>query len=269
MTYSAIYFSLVLYKHSASEILPLLRSLGDIYDLFPDSFLLIHDNSGFFDSALVQSIDSYLPPHSFSYNFGENIGFGAGHNKNFNLIDSDDQFLFIVVNPDISFHAPSILDLVKWLDECPSCSCVAPLIVNGESKIQFSAKRDPTILSLLLGRFSFLTNISFLSTYDRWHKNLDLSYESDIIASSYLSGCFLMIPGHFFVQAGGFCESYFLHLEDADIVRRLSALGPTFHNPIGRVVHQWARGSHNSFAQTIHLIKSVIVYISIWSMPLY
>jgi hypothetical protein len=47
-------------------------------------------------------------------------------------------------------------------------------------------------------------------------------------------------------------------------VRRLSSVGETLHNPIGVVVHGWARGSHTSLFQILSLLRSFILYSQIW-----
>jgi len=203
------------------------------------------------------------------YQYAKNIGFGAANNCNLLPFSREGESLFIVVNPDISFDPALLLPLLEWAADSSDVSCVAPLVHGQCGSIQFSVKRDPTITSLLLGKFSRLQSFSVLKRYDRWHRNLDRDYAHECIESSYLSGCFLVINSLRYAEIGGFCEKYFLHLEDADIVRRLSHYGRCIHNPIGAVVHRWARGSHHSSIQMVHLIYSLFVYMSIWGFKIY
>jgi len=73
-----------------------------------------------------------------------------------------------------------------------------------------------------------------------------------------------LIPSWAYIKVGGFSEQYFLHFEDADIVRKLSMYGYTKHVPLGRVTHGWARGSHTSPSQILSLMRSYLIYSIIW-----
>ena len=53
-----------------------------------------------------------------------------------------------------------------------------------------------------------------------WHQNKKFNYQEDFIQSSYLSGCFLLLDPKAFKFVNGFDEKFFLHMEDADLVRK-------------------------------------------------
>jgi GT2 family glycosyltransferase len=267
MSNTRLFFSLVLYKHTLQSINPLLRSLDLLSYYTPDISLLlsVYDGSpASFPSPSKIQISALLPLVDVRLQKGVNIGFGRANNHNFQLSCLSPSDIFVVVNPDISFVPDNFFPLVDWISSHPECVCVAPLVLLKDGSIQYSAKHDPTVLSLLLGRFSFLKLLSCFRRYDSWHRNLSRDYRSEIIGSTYLSGCFLLIPAWAYQSVGGFCPKYFLHVEDADIVRRLSLLGNTVHNPTGAVVHGWARGSHFSPLQVLSLLRSFIIYCSIW-----
>jgi GT2 family glycosyltransferase len=212
------------------------------------------------------SIANIVSDLSFSYVNAGNVGFARANNINSGSLLYVPSELFVVANPDTSFLSYELAPLLYWVLENKNVSCAAPFVVNPGGATQYSAKRNPTFLSLLLGRFPALTILNIFMRYDFWHRNLGLCYEKDVISSTYLSGCFLVIPSLSFREVGGFSSQYFLHLEDADIVRRLSFRGLTVHNPIGKVRHRWARGSHKSLAQTLYLLRSIIVYMFNWGM---
>jgi GT2 family glycosyltransferase len=267
-----IIFSLVLYRHSFESIKPLLMSIQaiatyagghsfalNIYNACP------HQS----DDPTASRIRAILGDLLSVYQYGLNIGFGAANNRNFMACQHEEDFLFVVVNPDISFEPVSLLPLLDWVASRRDVSCVAPLIMNPGGVVQFSAKQNPTLVSLIIGRLPFLKRIRAFKLYDRWHRNLDCDYTSQCIESTYLSGCFLVIPSSCYLKIGGFSERYFLHLEDADISRRLSRHGASMHNPIGVVEHRWARGSHRSLRQMLHLARSFIVYSLVWGIRLF
>ena len=267
-----IVFSLVLFKHTLSDIQPLLLSYRDFIgtcDCFATT-LLIYDGTDSVTSAVTPKLlDTILPSDAYIYTHGPNLGFGASHNLNFfsSLVNDDD--IFLVVNPDICFESSNIHNMVSWFTSSQEVVCLAPLVVSGENLIQHSVKSNPTVLSLLLGRFPFLLFFSILREYNFHHRNLNLSYRNQIIDSPYLSGCFLMVSPAAFRSIGGFDASYFLHLEDADLVRSLSHLGRCVHYPFAQVTHYWARGSHKSLKQQFYLLKSLFVYFSKWGFALF
>ena len=266
-----ILFSLVLYRHSLETIRPLLVSIQRLAHLSTahNCFLGIYNAwPHSLDDPTPSRVSLLLPNVSLSYQYGPNVGFGTANNINFLSHHSNEDFLFIVVNPDIEFEPEPLISLLDWLVEEPFVSCVAPLILNSNENIQYSAKRNPTALSLLIGRISLLRMIPMLDKYDKWHRNLSFDYAKDCFQSTYLSGCFLVIPSSYYRHVGGFCERYFLHLEDADIVRRLSLHGYCLHNPMGVVRHRWARGSHSSARQMLSLIRSFLIYTTEWGVAI-
>ena len=268
-----IVFSLVLYKHNIDIIEPLLTSISVLSWHIEVAFgveLYVSDNSPEGNSSLLTGIKHELGsiPCYYFHN-SSNIGFGLANNRNYEAPRLSEDDLFIVANPDTYFDATQLADLLQWVVHNKNISCAAPLLLNPGGSVQYSAKKNPTLLSLALGRLRFLCNLPILSKYDKWHKNMSHDYCSDCFESSYLSGSFLVIPSWAYRRVNGFSAKYFLHLEDADIVRRLSLVGSTVHNPIGKVVHLWARGSHKSLVQTIHLLHSMFTYFSIWGFRLF
>jgi GT2 family glycosyltransferase len=264
--------SLVLFRHQVADIFPLLSSVASFSRFDPrySTELSLYDGSGaLFHGPSLQEIQACTPGVKIFYSKGENIGFGRANNFNYCQASLSGSDIFIIANPDISFTPEDLVRLLVWLLSKPSVACLAPLIVGSTGAIQYSAKRNPTVLSLALGRFHDLTRLGFLCRYDAYHRNLDKDYARDCIPCSYLSGCFLIIPSRFYSRVGGFCSQYFLHLEDADLVRRLSLFGEALHNPVGTVTHLWARGSHKSLAQTFRLIQSCIIYFRIWGLRIF
>ena len=143
--------------------------------------------------------------------------------------------------------------------------CISPLILNEKEIIQYSAKNNPTILSLLVGRIKVLERIGILKNYISNNQNRSKTL-STIFESEYLSGCFMLIRATAFSKISGFDETYFLHFEDADLTRELSKLGQCIHYPYSKITHKWNRGSHKSFKQTILLIQSMINYFKKWGL---
>jgi len=262
-------FSLVLFKHSLSDLRNFLTSFLRLSSFVSPSIceLFIYNASpGALYSFSPEELSLNGALQRLHYYEGPNLGYGSANNFNFVRAQISDDDLFIVSNPDISFCPSALYPLLAWVTINPSVACAAPLVVNLVGNVQYSAKLNPTLLSLLLGRFPLLTKIGFFGTYDYLHKHKQYNYHTECIYSPFLSGCFLVIPAFFYRKVNGFDSRYFLHLEDADLVRRLSAVGATVHNPIGKVNHAWARGSHHSLTQMIYLLRSICTYSYIWGI---
>lgn len=264
-------FSLVTYKHSVYTISPLLSSISELCAAYANEIeveLLIHDNSPTSRVEYTYLQRFYNSFRSQYFSDGKNIGFGSGHNSNARKA-SPDTDLIIIVNPDISFNAQDLIKLIRLFRRDTTLSCVAPLVINQTGDIQYSSKKNPTLLSLFLGRFPFIRKVRYFEDYYFAHRNQSYDYTSQSFEAEYLSGCFLAIPYVLFSHSGGFDPTYFLHLEDADITRRLAKYGRTVHFPHSIVTHRWARGSHTSFFQTVCLLKSIIAYHKIWGISLF
>lgn len=262
--------SLVLYNHSLDEIRPLLFSidrLGRLESMDGCPILLVIHENGQSDSsrALAQEVIDFSYRVKYQFN-GKNIGFGSGHNRNIKGVQLDRDDVIVIINPDIEFEASQVCGLVNYFRRNLRYSCVAPLILGADGQIQYSAKKNPTVIYLLLSRLERLTLRIGLSYKLKEYRNQDLDYRSEVIHSSYLSGCFLVCRANLFSKTRGFDERFFLHLEDADFCRSALNEGEVAHIPYFYVIHRWARGSHHSFSQSMHLIRSIFVYIWKWGL---
>ena len=225
---SKLFFSLVLYKQTFDDIYPLLMSIEKLNNLYQDRvFLSIHDNT------------------NSSLRFKKND-------------------LFIISNPDTYFDPYELKKFIDFFLDQKNIVCANPLIRNKDYSIQYSSKRNPTFLSLLVGFLPFLLKIKMLREYDFFHKNKDKDYVNQTFEASFLSGSFLVVKSNIFKKVGGFTDSYFLHLEDADLVRKCSLHGETAHLPKGEIIHTWNRGSHKSLFQISHVIRSMAIYFYTW-----
>ncbi len=262
-----------MYNSPTSDIRRLLDSLNSLSKALQKNKidkitceLIICDNS-------KTPIDFYnqFQPDFFKYNIvfrhsKKNLGYGLGHNSNFLNITPSCRTWFIALNPDIYFKGDELVDFFKFLIISKEITCAAPLIFLPNGEIQYSAKFNPTVTSLLVSRFSFLQKIKYLRKYLNKNQNRSKNYKTEFINTPFLSGCFLVFPSNIYKQIGGFSKKYFLHFEDADIVRRCNQIGLTVHCPNGIVTHVRGRGSHKSISQQFHLIISFFKYSLKWGI---
>ena len=265
-----VVFSLVLYKHSYQEIYSLLNDIDNFYNFAllqkVSTELKIFDNS----PKRKNSLGKYLKKNYINYQVNtNNIGFGKAHNMNLlNKKEIIKDTVFIIINPDINFKYEELFDYLRSFI-ISNYLCVAPLILNENGRIQYSAKNNPTLLSLILGRFKFFRIFFILDMYYKKHINYYKNYQKEKIKSSYLSGCFLIVKSECFYKVNGFDKRYFLHLEDADFTRMCSNFGEVVHDPSLKIIHRWARGSHKSLKQMFCICISLIKYFLKWGFKVF
>jgi N-acetylglucosaminyl-diphospho-decaprenol L-rhamnosyltransferase len=134
-------------------------------------------------------------------------GYGANHNAAW--VGSTAPF-FCVLNPDlrlVSNPFPALLAAMQDIRLAAS----APVITDADGKREDSARKFPTVASLLrkaLGRDN--------GTY---------ATEREAADPDWLAGMFLMLSSSAFREVGGFDERYFLYYEDVDLCWRLRRRG--------------------------------------------
>lgn len=190
----------------------------------------------------------------------ENIGFGKGHNKVLDKIDSKYHF---VINPDILINKDTINNLCDFMDSHPDVVIACPKVLHPDGSIQYIAKKKPSLLSLISRRihFKFLQKIE--DDYLMKDADQDKPFEVD-----FCTGCFFVIRTDVFKKIGGFDEDYFLYFEDADITMKAKQLGKAYYAPCADVVHFWHRETTQSKRRFLIQLKSMFIYFRKWGFKL-
>lgn len=191
---------------------------------------------------------------------GENLGFGAGHNRAFARIAAQSDVHFIV-NPDVEFGIDVLSDLCDVFAAAPDIMAAMPDIVDGEGHRQNLCKALPGPMTLIGRRF--VPFASLRDAIDERYEFRDLP-RAGIVDIPNLSGCFLAVRSKAFAQVGGFDPRYFMYLEDIDLVRRLGDHGRTVYIPSTAVTHAHARGSYRFGRLMFTHIRSAIKYFNRW-----
>ena len=251
------------------DILPLLESINALNELYNNQiFLSIYDNSDINKRFSLTDFKFLEFPVKY-FHEAQNIGFGKANNLNFNNYDFDNNDIFIISNPDTYFESKEMKKFITAFQNHDQIVCANPLIKNNANSIQYSSKKDPTLLSLLIGFLPFLKVIKIFRNYDLIHKNKYKNYTKETFQANFLSGSFLVVKANIFKKVKGFTNSYFLHLEDADFVRKCSKYGLTAHFPKGEIMHKWNRGSHRSLFQIYQVFRSMIIYFYKWGFKIF
>ncbi len=144
--------------------------------------------------------------------------------------------LIFLANPDIRFEIRDLWKLVRFLDERPEFSAVAPKLLNPDGSIQFSCRRLPTISDF----FFQMTGLAFLlprSGFNRW-KMPEFDHQIFREVEQPMASA-LLARKSVFEKIGLFDERFFVFFGDVDFARRLKkARLRTVFWPAAEVFHR-------------------------------
>jgi N-acetylglucosaminyl-diphospho-decaprenol L-rhamnosyltransferase len=155
-------------------------------------------------------------------------GFGANHNAAFARASGG---FFCALNPDIRLMGDPFPSLVEAAGD-PRIGVAAPLVLSPEGAVEDSARKFPTLFSILKKAFGAAAVPEYQIGPERFFPD-------------WVAGMFMVFRREVYAQTGGFDERFFLYYEDVDLCARLRlagyrvALDPTVH-----VVHHARRDSH-------------------------
>jgi len=172
-------------------------------------------------------------------------GFGANHNAAFNECESD---YFCILNPDIRIEMDPFPALVDDLANS-RVGVVAPKIVNPAGEVEDSARRFPTIGSLVRKLFGIAAI-------------LDYKLGQETLSPDWVAGMFMLFRATVFEELHGFDDRFFLYYEDVDLCRRLRKRGYEVHLvPSVNIVHDARRESHRSLRHLRWHLASVLRFL--------
>ena len=197
-----------------------------------------------------------LGPQARVLCFPQNAGFGKGHNAVLPELRSAYHF---VVNPDITLDDDAISQLCTWMDAHPDVVMATPQLRFPDGTEQYTAKRRPTFLALLARQLP----LPFLKGIETHYLMLDedLTKPQEI---DFCTGCFFVMRTEAFRKMGGFDESYFMYVEDADITRKAQSYGKVMYVPDVHVYHAWHRDARKKWKNFWMQIRSMLHYWCKW-----
>lgn len=174
-------------------------------------------------------------------------GFGANHNAAF---AASRGAYFVVINPDIRLPNLALDGLRQIIDQDHTGAC-APLVVNPLGRLEDSARRFPTVLSLLRR----------VALRDR---SLDYQWQGTSQEVDWVAGMFVIFRREAFEQVGGFDDRrFFMYFEDVDICGRMKRMGWAVRvQPAVRVVHDAQRASRRRLAHLWWHLTSAARYLT-------
>lgn len=250
--------AIVLYKNAPGDVEMTIRCFLNT-DL--NVRLALVDNSPDDRLSMLRKIDadriSYL-------HVGKNIGFGAGHNNAFHLLKRDAPY-HLILNPDITFRAGSIEELVRFMREDEAVGCVVPRVVYPDGRLQYACRLLPSPVDFgvrwLSSVFGLLRN--YEARRNEIYELRCSGYQKQMNVP-FVSGCFMLFRSSVLAEIGGFDERFFLYVEDVDLSRRVHRKYKTIYYPQAEVVHVYGRAAHRNLRAFYYFIRSSIRYFNKW-----
>lgn len=242
--------SIVLYKHTLSEIAPLVDILNQS-EVILNIFII--DNSPSKQPEFNQLKATYI------FN-DENLGYGIAHNIGIKQTINKSIPYHLVVNPDIEFKPEILSEIVSYMNNNPKIGLLMPQIVYPTGEIQYLCKLIPSPFDLIFRRF--LPN-SWTKKRREKLEMRKLGYDR-IMEVPYLSGCFMFLRTDAIRRVGLFDKRFFMYPEDIDLSRRIHRKFKTIYYPKVQVIHNHAQESYiNTKLLFVH-ITNMIKYFNKW-----
>ena len=228
--------------NAGAELARALRSIAD--EMAGRAWeAVVVDNASIDGSAA--SVAEFAPMVRLVQNTA-NVGFSRGVNQG---LAASTAPLVLIMNPDCRLVAGAVATLRSVLDARQDCAIVGPRILNPDGSVQGSARGDPDMLTGLFGRTALLGRlVPFLPVAKRnvvTEEAIRGGQQSVVV--DWLSGACMLARRTALEQVGGFDERFFLYWEDADLCRRLRALGHHVrYVPAATAIHRVGQSSRTA-----------------------
>jgi GT2 family glycosyltransferase len=206
--------------NAGDELRRALQSIADEMHELPWEGVVIDNASTDSSGAIARE---FAPQVSLIEN-RDNVGFGRGANQG---IAATRAPLVLIMNPDCRLVAGAIAVLRAELDTHEYCAIAGPRILNPDGSVQGSARGDPDMFTGFFGRSGTLTRLLPWLPTARRNVVSDAAIRSghESVVVDWLSGACMLARREALQKVNGFDERYFLYWEDADLCKRLRAVG--------------------------------------------
>lgn len=187
-----------------------------------------------------------------------NVGYGAGHNRALNA-DPPPAF-HLIANADLLLDPDSLSTAAAYLDAHSDVALLSPKVVNGQGEQEFTCKRAPSVLDLLLRGFApAVVKRWFRARLDHYEMR-DVTLDVPRHDIELATGAFMFFRGEMLYRLGGFDDRFFLYFEDFDLSKRTAAVAAVAYVPAVRVVHFGGHAARKGWRHRRLFAASMIKY---------
>ena len=233
--------SLVLFNEPEIRFLKFLENFKKIFKNYNTKiivFLNSQHNYKFPDDILI-------------FKSKKNVGYGKGHNHNYEWFKKNGFQKVIISNTDLKIKCcPK-----KFLSN-NDVALTGPLIRNEDGSNQKVTRALPTLFDKIK---------SFYGQYPYYLKEIN----SDVRVVPHISGCFFLINISIYNKQGFswlFDPIFFMYEEDTDLCRRLYGKNLILFDPSLVITHNYEKGSSSRLKLFLYHLKSIIYYFNKWGI---
>ena len=186
-----------------------------------------------------------------------NGGFGTGHNMVLPELDSAFHF---ILNPDIQLTADTLSGLADWMAAHPDAVMARPSLVFPDGRPQQLPLRRCSMRAMI---YRQLPALKFWKKHNDHYLMLDADL-SHPVSIEFCTGSFAGVRTEAFQAVGGFDESYFMYVEDADLTQKMLTRGRAYLVPQYTAIHAWHRAAHRSLKPALWQTGNLIRYFKKW-----
>ena len=194
-------------------------------------------------------------------NSGGNLGYGRGNNLVIENIESD---YHLVINPDLFLVEDALDQMLDYMQNNHEVGLLVPAVFSEDGERQYLCKRCPSLFIMFLRSFAPRWFQSLFHKTQNLFEMRDCDYKKIINEVQYPTGSCMFFRTLPLQQIKGFDPDYFLHYEDADIGRRILMVSRVVYVPTVRVIHRWARATHQSWKIRLITVRSGLIYWRKW-----
>ena len=238
--------------HGAKDVRLLVESIERHAASSLAKCLYIVDNANE-PEAFAELIAKY--PDVEYVNAGGNVGFGKGHGK---VLDRLDSKFHVIINPDVVFTEDSLSKLVEFMQD-ESIGMAVPKLVGEDGAMLYVYRQELTVFDMFARMFCK----KLFPKRMRWVEMRDQDY-SKPFQVPFAQGSFMCIRTDLWKKIGGFDPRYFMYVEDADLCRTVNSVSKVMYAPCTQAVHKWEKGSHRNLKLLKFHIQSMVKYMNKW-----
>lgn len=262
---SAPQIAAILVNYNAGdELRRALQSIADEMHDLPWEAVVVDNASTDGSGAIARE----FAPHVSLIENRENVGFGRGANQGISATRAP---LVLIMNPDCRLVAGAVATLRAELNTHEYCAIAGPRILNPDGSVQGSARGDPDMFTGLFGRSGSLTRLLPWLPVSRRNVVSDAAIRSghESVVVDWLSGACMLARRDALHKVHGFDERFFLYWEDADLCKRLRALGyHVRYVPGATAIHRVGHSSKTARAASIRAFhESAYLYYVTHNAP--
>lgn len=242
--------SIVTYKTDIRELELCLQSLRSSV---VDKIYIVDNSNQSYIADFCRAKDKVV------YIGGENVGYGAGHNKAIRRTISLTDY-HLVLNSDVRFEPMALQSLVEYMDENSDVGQVQPKITYADGSLQYTVRMLPTPLDLIFRRFLpkrmvEKNDVRYLLKFADHDKEMNVPYHQ---------GSFMLFRCEVLRKIGLFDERFFMYPEDIDITRRIHRYYRTIYYPEVTIIHDHRAESYKSSKMLRIHVVNMIRYFNKW-----